>query len=132
MHKRRCEAPPTHVYYIKREVMLLNIRYTQYESIHREDVKLLLHISNTNQNIMIPNWNIYQFSMKVYIETLWYQFMIPIENKQNILKKPTKNLIPIERYKYIGNLDTNYKNLYQLKIFYTFDTNWKTKTNLFG
>ena len=45
----------------------------------------------SNQNIMIPiEKNIYQFSAKVYIETSWYQMMIPIENKLNIFKIPKK------------------------------------------
>ena len=51
MHKRRCEAPPTHVYHIKKRCKLLNTRYTQYESICRRDVKLSLHIGNTYQKI---------------------------------------------------------------------------------
>ena len=55
MYKRRCEAPTTHVYYIpKRGQSLQYEKYTQYEAIYGEDVKLPLHISNTNQNIMIP------------------------------------------------------------------------------
>ena len=55
MYKRRCEAPSTYVYYIsKRGQSLKYEKYTQRESIYREDVKLPLHISNTYQNIVIP------------------------------------------------------------------------------
>ena len=57
MHKRRCEASPTHVYHIKKVVKLLNIRYTQHESIYRRDVKLPLHIGNTYQNIFNTNFD---------------------------------------------------------------------------
>ena len=43
------------MYYIpKRGQSLQYEKYTQYDSIYREDVKLLLHISNKYQNTMIP------------------------------------------------------------------------------
>ena len=55
MYKRICEAPTIHVYYIpKRGQSLQYEKYTQHESIYREDVKIPLHISNTYQNIIIP------------------------------------------------------------------------------
>ena len=55
MYKRRCEALTIHVYYIpKRGQSLQYEKYTQYESIYREDVKHPLHISNIDQNIMKP------------------------------------------------------------------------------
>ena len=59
------------------------MRYTQHESMYREDVKLLLHISNTNQNNVIPLKNI-----SIYDKGIRRNIMIPIENKQNILKIP--------------------------------------------
>ena len=63
-----------------------------------------MHISNTYQNTMIPIEKIYQFMIKVYIEILWYQFMLPIENKQNIFE------IPIESKQNFKILkDTNWK-----------------------
>ena len=54
MYKRRREAPTTYVYYIQKKGQSVQYGYTQHESIYREDIKLPLHISNTNQNIMIP------------------------------------------------------------------------------
>ena len=52
MYKKRCEAPPTHVQDIpKRGQSLQYEKYTQHESIYREDIKLPLYISNTYQNI---------------------------------------------------------------------------------
>ena len=50
----KCEALSTHVYYIPKKGQSLLLTYTQHESTYREDVKLPLHISNTNQNIIIP------------------------------------------------------------------------------
>ena len=38
----------------QRKINHFNMTYTQHESIYREDVKLPLYISNTNQNIIIP------------------------------------------------------------------------------
>ena len=54
MCKKRCEAPTTTCTTYQRKVNHFNMTYIQHESIYREDVKLFLHISNTNQNILIP------------------------------------------------------------------------------
>ena len=59
----------------QREVNHFNMKYTQHESIYREDVKLPLHISNKYQNIMIPNYD----TNRNYTKFLKYQ-KIPIEN----------------------------------------------------
>ena len=44
-------SSPTHVYHIKKRGQdLLYIKYTQHEFLHRGDVNLPLHISNTYQD----------------------------------------------------------------------------------
>ena len=54
MYKRRCQAPPTHVYYKKKRGQAPKLRYTQHEYIYRGDVKLPLHIGNIYQQILKP------------------------------------------------------------------------------
>ena len=127
MNKRRCEAPPTHVYHIKRDVKLLNTRYTQHESICRRDVKLFLHIVNTNQNF----WVFYfkqnlRFQFKIFKQTSWYQIEIIVHFKHMIS-------IEIKHYS-LRHKDTNW-NYYQLKILFSIKQgsgiqkkfNWKIK-----
>ena len=111
MHKERCEAPPTHVYRIKKSYQAPQYKITQHESICRRDVELSLHIGNVNQNFWIflktkfldtnlkhKHFDIKReyFLSKSYEQFwLWYH-MLKINIKFPIIKCGSWNQIPIE------------------------------------
>ena len=135
----------TRVLHTEEMVNHFNMKYTQHESIYREDVKLPLHISNTNQNITIPTEKYinlgWRYTSKYHDTNLWYQLKINktfwrYQSKVNKNFKILKDTnVKISWYQFIKNLvnfDTNRKwhivyIWYQLKDIYrgNLDTNWK-------